>query len=199
MFLKPNIMKKLMKNAYKGNGLKVATIADNGGGIWICIGGMTWSAEVRFDMMSKQFKGDLISLIGELPNIGESFTATKDGNQVSIGEFARNPEEIELGKMIAVTNVLVYGNEDVEQRILQDYDTYEVYAVSNIYVDCVDPDMVLDHKGETRVEGPYKETNGMITWINNSCALHISTREDIMSDKELASLKGVDLIPCLAD
>ena len=79
MFLKTNLLKRLMKQAYAGGGLIAA-----GRGDWIYISGSYWEIEAEKGYISKKTMGDLISLIGELPEDKERFQGRKrrkpDGN-----------------------------------------------------------------------------------------------------------------------
>lgn len=81
MFLRRNALKTLMKRAYKGGGLAVR---NDGVGLSIC--GAKWCVYFIKGDMPKEVKGDLISLVGELPENGEGYTAGKDGNLVPVSK-----------------------------------------------------------------------------------------------------------------
>ena len=69
MFLNQKILNKLMKAACKG-GLTVARKED-----WIYLAGRGWKAKIKESYMPNKTKGDLITLIGELPKNGECYVA----------------------------------------------------------------------------------------------------------------------------
>ena len=81
MFINEKVLNKLMKEAYK-TGLVVAAREDG----WLYIAGRYWEVEMKRRLIPKEILGNIISLIGELPDSGERFLATSEGNQLEIGK-----------------------------------------------------------------------------------------------------------------
>ena len=77
MFLQKKIFKRLMTEAYKHR-LIVAMTEDD----WLYIAGSYWEVNIKREYIPKETMGDIIALIGELPEPGERFSATKEGNQM---------------------------------------------------------------------------------------------------------------------
>ena len=117
MFLTRSGIKRLMQNAYKGGGLR---IRNDGQGI--SISGSSWAVYFLAGEIPKESLGDLISMVGELPERGESYTADKNGNQMEIWDDTwQNAMEIagSGGEDLEITPVVVEGF-PYFMRILQD-------------------------------------------------------------------------------
>ncbi|MBQ0113856.1 MAG: hypothetical protein KBT03_12060 [Bacteroidales bacterium] len=185
MFLNPNVLKKLMKAAYK-EGMIVARDEDR-----IYLAGSYWEAEIKKDFIPKETMGDIISLVGELPEDGKRFRASKEGNQYEVGMpiyIHADPEETEL----EISDLLLVGCGGVIQRLLQDMNTGKVYAVSNVYVHIVDNNWCDEARGEYTVERPFKAGFGII-WQNNVCKFHAYFREDKINETTMKNLQGIDI------
>ena len=189
MFLKTNLLKRLMKQAYAGGGLVVARRGD-----WIYLSGSYWEVEVRKRYIPKKTMGDLISLIGELPEDKERFRAGKDGNQIEIEmPMGISTDFFEPGNRLVVTDLILLHQNVVEQRILQDTDTGTLYLINNLFVDMVDNKCIEEGKGETGVsDQPMFHPKLGVLWDNGHCRLHVLFRE---SEEILESLQGIPLIP----
>lgn len=185
MFLNPNVLKKLMKTAYK-DGLIVARDQDR-----IYLAGSYWEAEIKKEFIPKETMGDLISLIGELPEDGKRFRASKEGNQYEVGMPIYIYEKAETVQL-EISDVLMVGCGGVIQRLLQDMATGKVYAINNVYVNIVDNNWCDEARGEYTVEKPFKAANGII-WMNNVCRFHAYFREDNMNKITLKNIQGVDI------
>ena len=189
MFLKTNLLNRLMKQAYAGGGLVVARRGD-----WIYLSGSYWEVEAEKKYISKKTMGDLISLIGELPEDGERFRAGKDGNQMEIEmPMGIDTDLFDLRNRLTVTDLILLRQNVVEQRILQDADTGTLYLINNLFADMVDNKCIEEGKGETGVlDQPMFHPKMGVLWDNGHCRLHVLFRE---SEKILESLQGIPLIP----
>lgn len=191
MFLKPQVLNRLMKQAYK-TGLTVArTNAD-----WLYIAGSCWEISAKKEFVSKRTMGDLIALVGELPEQGERFTATKEGNQMEAGlPLAVRDEAFREKRTLTISDVLLIGSGGTAQRLLQDDDTGNIYVVNNVFIEIIDNDMIMEDRGEYPVAKPsFTPTRGIL-WQNNVCRLRALFRSDVKNDKILENLKGVDITP----
>lgn len=73
MFTETKILKKLIKNAYKGSGLHVEH-TDKG---WLAISGWWWRLEIGYLELSNEIKAQLVECIGEIPEPGEAYLYIK--------------------------------------------------------------------------------------------------------------------------
>ncbi len=189
MFLKTNLLNRLMKQAYAGGRLIVARRGDR---IYLC--GGYWEVEAEKGYISKKTMGDLISLIGELPEDGERFRAGKNGNQMEM----EMPMGIAIDlfdprNRLTVTDLILLHQNVVEQRILQDEDTGTLYLINNLFVDMVDNKCIEEGKGEAGVsDRPMFHPKLGVLWYNGRCRLHVLFREP---EEILESLQGIPLIP----
>ena len=81
MFIKSAGFKKLIKEAYNHNGLR---IGNDGKGIYIC--GGYWAIWVRKGHIPKKELAAIIELTGEMPDEGAGFKSGKGGNQYEMPE-----------------------------------------------------------------------------------------------------------------
>lgn len=189
MFLKTNLLKRLMKQAYAGGGLIAA-----GRGDWIYISGSYWEIEAEKGYISKKTMGDLISLIGELPEDKERFQAGKDGNQMEMETpMGIVTDLFDPRNRLTVTDLILLHQKGVEQRILQDADTGTLYLLNNLFVDMVDNECIEEGKGETGVsDQPMFHPKLGVLWDNGHCRMHVLFRDP---EEILESLQGIPLIP----
>lgn len=191
MFLRPTTLNNLMKKAYK-SGLAVARTEDD----WLYIAGSYWEVNVKKEFIPKRTLGDIIALIGELPEPGQRFMATKDGNQIEMEMRMRVDDgPFHENNTLTITNVLLVGTSDTVQRLLQDESTGNIYAVNNVFIAIVDNGMIEDRKGEYPVTEPFFNPTYGILWENNVCKLRTHFRTDDKNNNVLENLKGVDITP----
>lgn len=69
MFLKATEMKKIMKDAFKRQGLVVGNVY---GKLLVCAG-ESWAAEIEEGFVNNKFKAAVIEIIGDLPDPGECY------------------------------------------------------------------------------------------------------------------------------
>lgn len=77
MFTKPQAVKKLMKEAYNGAGLRLAATEER-----YYIAGNYWKMDVKKGFIAKPVLAAMVELAGEIPAPGERFRADKTGNHV---------------------------------------------------------------------------------------------------------------------
>ena len=129
MFINEKVLNKLMKEAYK-TGLVVAAREDG----WIYIAGRYWEVEMLRRLIPKEILGNIISLIGELPDPGERYLATSEGNQLEIGEPMGITIEAYRDGPLTITDTLQIGTCGTVQRFLQDSGTGAIYLVNQAYI-----------------------------------------------------------------
>lgn len=193
MFLLPSTLKNLMKQAYKSSGLKVARTEDD----WIYLAGTYWEVSVKKDFIPKKTLGDIITLTGKLPEPGERFRATEDGNSSEDLDFPYivQPDGFNPENILTVTDVVLIGTAGTTQRLLQDEDTGDIYVVNNVFVSIVSNAAVDEEHGEYRVQFPLFQKQRGILWENNVCRLRANFRSDEKNAKVLRGLRGVDITP----
>ncbi len=175
-----------MKEAYK-TGLVVArNYADS-----IYIAGSYWEAQIKKDYIPKETMGDLISLIGEIPEAGQRISASKEGNQFEVGlpiNIQTDPEE----EQMEISDLILIGCNGVQQRLLQ-RKNMNTYAVNNVFISIVDNRLVDEKRGEYIVEKPYFAKTGFM-WVNNVCLFHAYFRGDKMNENTMKNLQGIDIV-----
>ncbi|MDD3416376.1 MAG: hypothetical protein PHY47_20630 [Lachnospiraceae bacterium] len=185
MFLNSNILKKLMKQAYK-RGLVIAQTEKR-----YYIAGGYWEMDVKKEFLPKTILAQIIELAGEVPDVGERFRATKDGNQIEfempIEVDARGFEnDIEITQLILISK-------GVHQRILQSPQTGDVKTVNNVFVEIADNTGIEKEKGEYRVEKPlYHDVKGIL-WANNVARLRAGFRYDEAHKRILEEITQIDI------
>lgn len=99
-----------MKEAYK-HGLRVAATEER---YYLC--GGYWEMDILKEYMPKEILAAVLELTGWIPETGESYSASKEGNQVDIN---RKEVSVDAEEEIAVTDLIIDRN-GISQRILQD-------------------------------------------------------------------------------
>lgn len=122
MFLQKKIFKRLMTEAYKHR-LIVAMTEDD----WLYMAGSYWEVNIKKEYIPKETMGDIIALIGELPEPGERFSATKEGNQMEFdGKRQIDVAPFKRNEPLVITDVLMLGIGGTLLRLLQDAETGQV-------------------------------------------------------------------------
>lgn len=141
-----------------------------------------WIIWFLADTMPKEAKAAVIELCGDLPGPGEVFKATKDmGNQYEI-------EQKEVYNLPAafkkcdcrfnVTKLLGQQGDKVIRFIQEDGSTRHVTAISEIFMNLIDPAAVDYDNGEYEPFGPVAlcPTSPFMYWGNNQCYLMAGVR-----------------------
>ncbi len=153
-------------------------------------------SEHKKDFIPKETLGDIIALIGELPAPRERFSASKEGNQIEFdSKLEVSLEPFKNNDTLAVTNVILIGTSGTQQRILQDKEDGDIYAVNNVFIDIINNAEIMEQKGEYAVDEPFYEKCSGVLWMNNVCRLHAAFRMDRKNDKVFEALRGLDITP----
>lgn len=184
MFLSRTGLRKLMTQAYKGQGLKVR---NDGAGLSIT--GTKWSVYFLMTDMPKEVLGDLISLVGQLPACMESYEASPEGNQMLLYD----PDEqdaMEAGrkagpKLEKLPLILMSGG---PIAVLQnpDFGKHDITLVDDYRMGLINPKYVNKANDESYPEGPL-QGGGMIegrflaavTWYNNRMGFSLGFEDTI--------------------
>lgn len=204
MFFKQTVLKRMFKAAYKGAGLTVGHMAESAEaseGYYISSG--WWVMWFSADEMPKEAKAAIIELSGDLPAAGEVFKAIKDmGNQYEIEqkEIFNLPAAFKKCECrFRVTKLLGQQGDKVIRFVQEDGATRHVTAVSEIFIDLIDP-KVIDHEGgEYEPIGPVTTcpTAPFMYWGNNTCYLMAGIRTPDQEDEEAdfwKYLEGIEIL-----
>lgn len=193
MFLKQNVLNRLMKEAYRTERLSIADTKDEYRKEWIYISGGWWEAEVEKGFIKKETLGNIIALAGELPEENERFAVGKAGNQLEIGKTMTIDDE-GFDEEIKITNVELTDLYGMTLRVLQDPATGQMYTVSKIFVDIIDDTIIEREKGEEFWREVLFEQKRGVLWKNDVCKFRMVFCEREQSKEMLERMKGVNLI-----
>lgn len=193
MFIDYTILKKLMKIAYKEDGLTVTN------GLNVIIMSYNWGISVNRDYLTKEAKGPLIEIIGDLPEVGTAVTYHKDGDKQqtqleNIGIIQAYAEQDETGYIYKPLQVNILWNKNEYVVFEKNEDTDKVVA-NSIYLKLVNLMNIDDRNGET-LPGDWFRTRNYINIENNVMKLwcscytpendQISAILDVLSTAQLA-------------
>lgn len=177
MFLNRNRFKRMMANAYKGGGLRVKNDGEG-----ISISTVQWSAYFLKGEMPKETLGDLIALVGELPDREEVYLADKNGNQMEI-YYENSANALKVATMsekeLYETPVII-AQFPYFLGLLQNPANAEITVVNKKLLDVIDKSFVDSESGEELPTGPVSG-GGMVegtlipaaSWYNNAMAYSI--------------------------
>lgn len=190
MFIDENILCRMMKEAYKGIGLRVARSTDR-----LYMSGGHWRWDCIMEFIPNKVKGKIVELCGELPGVHECFDATKGGNQMVTPIETEVPESIygEDGNtmnILTVTDVIITVEARM-QRVMDDEVEGILYLLNNDYYRAVSPASVLADKGESQPEGPF--VNRGAFWENNVSKFEVYFRTDDIHKRLMKGLGMIDL------
>lgn len=171
MFIKVPIFKKLLKQAFAANRMKVKM---DRSGLTVDCGHFTvWFEK---EHIPNKIKSAIVELSGEIPEEGKAFLAQKSGNQ-----YEMDSAVLDLRNLLRQTDKryvqtpIVYSD---------DYDTYRflqmagkpdnIKLVADIFIQLLDPHE-LDHvAAEGTIQGPYSMETGMLFfWATDLCILAV--------------------------
>ena len=170
MFLNTTILKRLMKEAWKGAGLTVGKENDE-----LFLFGGYWIVRAQEDFIPNTIKGLIVELAGELPQDGTIFKTIKDcGNQYELqGNSTYNIIEAAKKTNCAFAKTNIFMKHGITLcRVLQNVNSNKTVLMNNTLVDIVDPSLIDEPNGETEVIGPTAETpdSFALYWHNNVSA-----------------------------
>lgn len=177
MFLTRSGLRRLMRNAYKGGGLRVRR--NNGG---LSISGAYWTVYFLWGEWPKETMGDLISLVGVLPEKGEQYLATKEGNQMELLDDAMQDamQIAEDGQRDLNIRPVILEDFPKRYRMMQDPVTGEIVCIREEYYECIDLDLIDTDDDETLPDGPklgpgsiLGKSVQMVSWNNYRMAFSV--------------------------
>ena len=198
MFIKQSVFEKLIKKAYKYYALRIYKSKNDD----LIIDTPNWTLGIRKDFITKEVKGALIKLVGDLPERTESILYGKGGNmQYEISEMIDTSilnndytKDREYSPYI-VSNVTI---EKIYRVVQSESDISVIRMFKQAYLNLIIRSLVDIKGGETSVEGPISNDEGSsLRWYTNVCALEIkrSVAEDY-KDELIETLRKIKLEQC---
>lgn len=195
MFIKQSVFEKLIKKAYKYYALRIYKSKNDD----LIIDTPNWTLGIRKDFITKEVKGALVKLVGDLPERMESILYGKGGDmQYEISEIIdtsilNNDYTQERGySPYIVSNVTM---EKIYRVIQSEIDISIIRMFNQEYLNLIVRSLVDIKGGETNVEGPISNDEGSsIRWYTNVCSLEIkrSIAEDYTNEL-INTLKTIKL------
>lgn len=191
MFLKTAGFKRLIKEAYKGAGLRIGSTDDA-----VYLSGGWWVIWVRKGGIPKEKLAAIIELVGELPEPGIAYSATKDGQQYELQwndlyDAMKNAGECQYN--MEITRTIIEGKCDSDSRVLQHSETGCIRLINESLFGMIDGNAVDIEKGHTWPEGPVCGRRPGVFWYNNVMALHVMERTDDAAMRLIRFLEGIDI------
>ena len=186
MFLRANILKRLMKDAYKKSNF---VMADNIKAIYIS--GGYWEVEIDKEYVPKTILAEIMEIAGCLPEMGKRFEVTKD--EVKEVEGRDSVHMPMVKRRINVTDIVIVAKDGVSQRVLQDEDSLDIMLINDVFIDIIDNKSIDYDNGETQAEGPFHDKlTGIYLW-NNVMKFHALHRWDEKHQHITEYLSSIDL------
>lgn len=176
MFLNITALKKILTNSYKSTGLTVGRLVN---GLVVCNTCMGFQIDMNF--VPNKLKGILAELIGDLPEEGEIYTYTKNGQQMEM-ELERYNfyEHWKAARDFAEKTPVVLQGTLNDFRLLQLNSSRKMIAVYRAFVDLIS----TKDLGETEnMPGRPNYGDGILYWKNDSMiyfAAQTALKEDII-------------------
>ncbi len=183
MFIKQKVFEKLLNEAYKGSGVYIGCTENDLQERVYCIGTSSWAIWVDTLELTKEAKGAIIKLCGDLPSMGEAYRAVKDyDNQYEMEDkydnllagYAQCKGEVRKTKLCVSNNM----------SVLQSW-SGKIYLSDKKIMDLVDYSSIQREEGEKEPVGPHLGANGTtLYWRNEVCTLMICLMEIPKEEKE---------------
>lgn len=192
MFITSQGFKKLINEAYKGVGLRIGNDREGyyiSGGYWII-----W---VMHGWIPKKELASIIELTGEMPELGQGFKATKEGNQYELPwneAYAAMKNAMECEEYMDVTPMTLKYKNGQQARILQNPVNKTIVLIGERFIDIIDNTVVEYDKGEFQAEGPMISGKMQgIFWRNDTMALHVYPRTDDENKELIRHIEAFDI------
>lgn len=189
MFIKNSVFKKVIKEAWSGPGL---TIGNMHGRYVIITDIMTMF--VKTDCITKEVKGALIELAGDLPVIGEIYTAYKNGENQQVlktDEILNGDlhESADLSKEWIETHIMTTNG----SIIMQNKDGLEKCMIPVNVMSLIKPSE--KEEGESWPQGPISGKKGdFMVWRNETTV--ITTPKKSAGENSIGGVVLKLLEPC---
>lgn len=177
----------MVTEAFKGAGLRLGN--DSTG---LLIAGSYWSMWIKEGKITKKAMAKIIELTGMIPEAGEMYLCTKEGNQMEIDGVRPETLDVLSNAINAKTEL-----EDTEMifdevcRILQQPVTGKITCISERMFERID--MREKEEDEEWAEGPYLGKYGGVYWNSNHMALMVMPVSGIDSNPLIRYLENINI------
>ena len=199
MFIKQSLFEKLIKKAYKYDALRIYKSEDDD----LIIDTPNWTLGIRKDFITKEVKGALVKLVGDLPERTESILYGKGGNmQYEISEMIDTSMLNNDYTKDRAYSPYIVSNVTIEKayRVIQsESDISIIRMFEQEYLNLIERSLVDIKGGETNVEGPISDNKASsLRWYTNVCALEIkrSIAAEDYTNELIETLKKIKLKKC---
>lgn len=174
MFLNITALKKILTNSYKSTGLTVGRLDHELVVCNTCIG-----FQIDMNFVPNKLKGILAELIGDLPEEGEIYTYTKDGQQAEMELERYNFYEYwRAAKDFAEKTPVMLRGYINDFRLLQLNSSGRMIAVYREFVDLIS----MKDLGEAEnMPGRPNYRDGILYWKNDSM-IYFAARTELKED-----------------
>lgn len=173
MFIKVPIFKKLLKQAFAADRMKVKM--DESGLTVDCSHFAVWFER---EHIPNKIKSAIVELAGEIPEEGKAFLAQKNGNQYEMDSAVLDMRNLlrQTDKRYVQTPIVYSDNYDTYRFLQMAGKTDNIKLVADIFIQMLDPHE-LDHvAAEGTIQGPYSMETGMLFfWATDLCILAVGT------------------------
>lgn len=194
MFIKQSVFEKQIKKAYKYHALRVYKSPYND----LIIGTPSWTLAIYKDFISKEVKGALVKLVGDLPEqtrsilYGEGADMQYEMETIDTSILDNNyAEDIEHSQFF-VSNLTI----EKKYRVIQSESDNSIIRMFNQeHLNMIVRSLVDTKNGETGVEGPVSNDGGSrLRWYTNAGTLEIQRAvSENFSNELIETLKTIKL------
>lgn len=192
MFVKNNVFKKMLKEAYTGTGLHVSHTTNNEGNPVYVFSGRGWVLWVGKNWITKEMKAAAIEICGDLPNLGEAYKFEKDHEpQYEFDDSYTGLLKDCYGsdRELYYTDIL-NSHKGYLRRVLKD-DDGKIYLVDNFFHSVISKKEIDHEHGETELRGPFTNEQGKILyWDNNAGVLAVGASAIPEEEREFWKAAG---------
>ena len=191
MFIRLADVRRLLKTAYKGVGLRIGRDTEG-----IFLTGRKWYMYIFSDNLPKEVLGEIISLIGVLPVNGEQWLCDKHGQQTEIYKVSGREDVYQCamkaqadGHPVMASNMILLDEYEKEYRIYSA--SGELYLVPAEYT-------VMCNTGncdsDEEMQGCFVDKEGWIYWVSSYMAFGISPYEIEDLDSWLEEIREAEIV-----
>lgn len=179
MIFNESILKKLITEAWKSEGLHIAKDNDD-----FILSANQWGIRVNENVLTNKIKGKLVELIGILPEAGEAWLAHKDSIQFEV-ETGIDPAEYKTGEIMYETTDIMLEQSTSIVRVLKNLYTREYCLINEVFKNLVSMKYLEEEYKEEPAEGPFAVGRAVL-WKNTYDSLVCFRRSgDAKADKLL--------------
>lgn len=191
MFIRLADVRRLLKTAYKGVGLRIGKDKEG-----IFLTGRKWYMYIFSDNLPKEVLGEIISLIGVLPVNGEQWLCNKYGQQTELYHVTGREDVYQCamqaqtdGRPVAASNMILLDDYEKEYRVYSA--TGDLYLVPAEYTAMCDTG---NCDSDENMYGCYVDKAGWIYWVSSYMAFGISPYEIEDLGSWLEEIKEAEIV-----